>query len=102
MLRMTVLTATKQKAGSLRFLNMVNDLLIAARHHDSDDVRRKDLIGWFIRESVYMPIMRFHKALHLSIPHLLGNIFAVHTHSAPSPSARYLIFMGSIGPIYVY
>ncbi len=46
--------------------------------------------------------MRFHKAFQILIPHLFGNTFAVHTHSAPSPSARSLIYTGIIRPIYVY
>ena len=99
---MIVLTATMQKAGSLWFFNIVNDLLIAAGHQDYDVVRRKYRLDWFIRESGHMPVMRFHKAFQILIPHLLGNTFAVHTHSAPSPSARSLIYSGIIHPIYVY
>ena len=73
MVRTIVLTATLQKAGSLWFLNMVNDLLIAAGHQDYDYVRRKYHLDWFIRESGHMPILRLHKALQLLIPHFLGN-----------------------------
>ena len=99
---MIVLTATMQKAGSLWFLNMVNDLLIAAGHQNYDVVRRKYRLDWFIRESGHMPVLRLHKALQLLVPHFLGNTFVINTHSAPSPSARSLIYLGIIRPIYVY
>jgi hypothetical protein len=99
---MIVLCASMQKSGSLWFLNMVNDLLIDGGHQDFRAVRARYRLGWFVRESGHMPVLRLHKAPQILMPHFRGETFAINTHSRPGLTVKGLIKLGIIRAIYLF
>jgi hypothetical protein len=100
---MIVLSAGMQKAGSSWYCNLTNDLLVAAGYQNARDVRQRYHLHSIMRYRDCL-IDRPHliKLAAISIPHFLGNTFAVKTHYGPTGGVRLLISLKIAKATYIY
>ena len=99
---MIVLNAAMQKAGTLWVHGMTNELLVASGYRDFEDVRQRYRLTWFMRPSGHVPPLKWYKLLHLLVPHIAGETFAVSTHAPPTKGVQWAIRRGVIKAIYIY
>ncbi|MBN1953997.1 MAG: sulfotransferase domain-containing protein [Anaerolineae bacterium] len=100
---MIVVSAGMQKAGSGWHYNLINDLLVAAGCQDARAVRERFHLHAVLKHHnclIGRPL--WPKLALVSIPHLMGNTFAVKTHSAPTPSLKWLMARGAARATYIY
>lgn len=100
---MIVLSAGMQKAGTAWYLNLTNDMLIAAGHDDCRQVRLRYRLGRFMTEAncnIGSPTLQ--KLLAVSWPALLGRSYVLKTHEGPTRSVAAMARTGVLKPTYIY
>lgn len=98
-----ILSAGMPRAGSGWYYNLTHDLLVAAGHQDARQVRRRYHLQPVLTEvNCNLGALTPHRLLLVLLPVLLGNTYAVKTHAAPRPLARWMIRRGWILPTYIY
>lgn len=99
---MIVLIGSLQKSGSLWLLRMVGDLVIEAGGSDLATIRERYRLGWFLRPTGHVSLLRFHRVAHLLLTQVWNETFVINTHAPPGWSVKLSIRAGAIAPIYVY
>jgi Sulfotransferase domain len=100
---MIVLSAGMQKAGTGWYFNLTNDLLVATGHQDVREIRRRYGFDSILKyQNCNIEQLTLRNLGLLTIPHFLGNTFAVKTHRAPSANLRRLMSLGIVRATYIY
>lgn len=100
---MIVISAGMQKAASASYFNLANAMLMAVGNEDVHLLRERWGFGFFMSKvNCNVGPLRAYKLAWLSLPHWLGQSFAVKTHEPPSPSSRLLIHLGLVRPTYIF
>lgn len=100
---MIVLYAGMQKSGTGWYFNMLNELLVAAGHQDTRAIRSRYHLHPILRaDNCYIDGLSLRRLGPIMIPNLLGNTFAIKTHSSPTPLFRHLTKAGWMKAIYSY
>jgi hypothetical protein len=89
---MIILAAGMPRAGSGWHYNLVHDLVVAAGGQDARAIRRRFLLRPFLTEvNCNIGTLNTKRLAPVLVPSMLGNTFAIKTHSGPSPMALRLI-----------
>jgi len=100
---MLTLAAGMPRAGSGWHYNLVHDLVLAAGGQDARAIRKRYLLHPFLTEvNCNIRALSAKRLLPVMLPAVLGNEFAIKTHSAPSPLAERMINTGRMRATYIY
>jgi len=89
---MIILAAGMPRAGSGWHYNLVHDLVVAAGGQDARAIRRRFLLRPFLTEvNCNIGTLSTKRLAPVLVPSMLGNTFAIKTHSGPSPMALRMI-----------
>jgi hypothetical protein len=98
-----ILSVGMQKAGSAWFFNITNDLLIAAGNQDIRVLRERFHLQRFMtKANCNIDPMKAYRLGVVSIPHWLGNTYAVKTHDSLTPFTRWMIERGFMKATYIF
>jgi hypothetical protein len=98
-----VLSVGMPRAGSGWYFNLTHDLLVAAGYQDAHRIRdRYRLQNILTQVNLNIGALTARRTLAVTIPALLGNVFAVKAHAGPTPIARSLIRRRMLQPTYIY
>ena len=100
---MIILAAGMPRAGSGWHYNLVHDLVVAAGGQDARVIRRRFLLRPFLTEvNCNIGTLSTKRLAPVLVPSMLGNTFAIKTHSGPSPMALRLIRSQRMRVTYIY
>lgn len=100
---MIILAAGMPRAGSGWHYNLVHDLVLAAGGQDARVIRRRFLLRPFLTEvNCNIGTLSPRRLAPVLVPSMLGNTFAIKTHSGPSPMALRLIHSQRMRVTYIY
>jgi len=100
---MIVLAVGMPRAGSGWHYNLVHDLVVAAGGQDARAIRRRFLLSPFLTEvNCNIRTLSTKRLAPVLVPSMLGNTFAIKTHSGPTPMALRLIQSGRMRVTYIY
>lgn len=100
---MIILAAGMPRAGSGWHYNLVHDLVVAAGGQDARAIRRRFLLRPFLTEvNCNIGTLSTKRLAPVLVPSMLGNTFAIKTHSGPSPMALRLIRSKRLRVTYIY
>jgi hypothetical protein len=100
---MIILAAGMPRAGSGWHYNLVHDLVVAAGGQDARSIRRRFLLRPFLTEvNCNIRTLSTKRLAPVLVPSMLGNTFAIKTHSGPSPMALRLIRSRRMRVTYIY
>ena len=100
---MIILAAGMPRAGSGWHYNLVHDLVVAAGGQDARVIRRRFLLRPFLTEvNCNIRTLSTKRLAPVLVPSMLGNTFAIKTHSGPSPMALRLIRSQRMRVTYIY
>ena len=98
-----ILSVGMPRAGSGWYYNLTHDLLVAAGFRDARQMRERYHLGGILTEvNLNIGALTWRRVLMVLLPAILGNTFAIKTHSGPTPLAVFLIRKGLIKPTYIY
>src|SRR3990170_8967826 len=91
------------RAGSGWHYNLVHDLVMAAGGQDARVIRRRFLLRPFLTEvNCNIRTLSTKRLAPVLVPSMLGNTFAIKTHSGPSPMALRLIRSQRMRVTYIF
>ena len=100
---MLTLAAGMPRAGSGWHYNLVHDLVVAGGGQDARQIRRRYWLAPFLTEvNCNIRTLSPQRLLPVMLPSLLGNDFAVKTHSGPSRLALRFLASGRMRTAYIY
>ncbi len=100
---MIILAAGMPRAGSGWHYNLVHDLVVAAGGQDARAIRRRFLLRPFLTEvNCNIRTLSTKRLAPVLVPSMLGNTFAIKTHSGPSPMALRLIRSKRMRVTYIF
>lgn len=100
---MIILSAGMPRAGSGWHFNLIHDLAVAAGHQDARAIRKRYHLEKVLTEvNCNIGALTPRRLLAVWIPSLMGNTFAIKTHSAPTPMALKMIHRGWMRVIYIF
>jgi len=100
---MLTLAAGMPRAGSGWHYNLLHDLILAGGGRDARVIRKRYLLHPFLTEvNCNIRALSAKRLLPVMLPAVLGNEFAIKTHSAPSPLAKRLMETGRMRVSYIY
>jgi hypothetical protein len=100
---MIILAAGMPRAGSGWHYNLVHDLVVAAGGQDARVIRRRFLLRPFLTEvNCNIRTLSTKRLAPVLVPSMLGNTFAIKTHSGPSPMALRLIRSRRMRVTYIF
>lgn len=100
---MIILAAGMPRAGSGWHYNLAHDLVMAAGGQDARVIRRRFLLQPFLTEvNCNIRTLSTKRLAPVLVPSMLGNTFAIKTHSGPSPMALRLIRSKRMCVTYIY
>ena len=98
-----VLAIGMPRAGSGWHYNLVHDLIVAGGGQDARQIRARYKLSRILTEvNCNIGALTPQRLLPVTIPALMGNIFAIKAHAGPKPLALRLINGGWIQPTYIY
>lgn len=100
---MIILAAGMPRAGSGWHYNLTHDLVVAAGGQDARIIRRRFLLRPFLTEvNCNIRTLSTKRLAPVLVPSMLGNTFAIKTHSGPSPMALRLIRSQRMRVTYIF
>jgi hypothetical protein len=100
---MIILAAGMPRAGSGWHYNLTHDLVVAAGGQDARNIRRRFLLRPFLTEvNCNIRTLSTKRLAPVLVPSMLGNTFAIKTHSGPSPMALRLIRTKRMRVTYIF
>src|SRR3990172_9720633 len=100
---MLILAAGMPRAGSGLHYNLVHDLVVAAGGQDARAIRRRFLLSPFLTEvNCNIRTLSTKRLAPVLVPSMLGNTFAIKTHSGPTPMALRLIRSQRMRVTYIF
>jgi hypothetical protein len=100
---MIILAAGMPRAGSGWHYNLVHDIVVAAGGQDARAIRRRFLLTPILTEvNCNIRSLSVKRLAPVLVPSMLGNTFAIKTHSGPSPMALRLMNSNRMRVTYVY
>jgi hypothetical protein len=98
-----ILSAGMPRAGSGWHYNLIHDLIVAAGHQDARAIRKRyHLEGVLTEVNCNIGALTPRRLLVVMAPSMMGNTFAIKTHSAPTPLALTFIRRGWMRAIYIH
>lgn len=100
---MIILAVGMPRAGSGWHYNLVHDLMATAGCDDARDIRAKYGLESILTEvNCNIGVLSIRRLLMVLRPALLGHMFVIKAHSAPTVWARALIQSGLMRTLYIY
>jgi hypothetical protein len=100
---MIILAAGMPRAGSGWHYNLVHDIVVAAGGQDARAIRRRFLLTPILTEvNCNIRSLSVKRLAPVLVPSMLGNTFAIKTHSGPTPMALRLMQSNRMRVTYVY
>lgn len=100
---MIILAAGMPRAGSGWHYNLVHDIVVAAGGQDARAIRRRFLLTLILTEvNCNIRSLSVKRLAPVLVPSMLGNTFAIKTHSGPTPMALRLMNSNRMRVTYVY
>lgn len=100
---MIILAAGMPRAGSGWHYNLVHDIVVAAGGQDARQIRRRFLLTPILTEvNCNIGHLYFRRLAPVVVPAMLGNTFAIKTHSKPTAMARRLMNSKRMAVTYIY
>ncbi|MGH2582096.1 MAG: sulfotransferase domain-containing protein [Anaerolineales bacterium] len=100
---MIVLAAGMPRAGSGWHYNLVHDLVVAAGGQDARIIRKRFFLAPILTKvNCNIRVLSTKRLAPVLVPSMLGNTFAIKTHSGPTPIALRLIQTGRMRVTYIY
>lgn len=100
---MIILAAGMPRAGSGWHYNLVHDIVVANGGQDARLIRRRFLLTPILTEvNCNIRSLSIKRLAPVLVPSMLGNTFAIKTHSGPTPMALRLIQSNRMRVTYVY
>jgi hypothetical protein len=94
---MLILAVGMPRAGSGWHYNLVHDLVVAAGGRDAREVRRRYLLQPVLTEvNCNIRTLSLWRLLAVQAPAMLGNSFAIKTHSGATRYARHMLRAGTL------
>jgi len=91
------------RAGSGWHYNLVHDIVVAAGGQDARAIRRRFLLTPILTEvNCNIRSLSVKRLAPVLVPSMLGNTFAIKTHSGPTPMALRLMHSNRMRVTYVY
>lgn len=91
------------RAGSGWHYNLIHDLAVAAGHQDARAIRKRYHLERVLTEvNCNIGALTPRRLLAVWVPSLMGNTFAIKTHSAPTPMALRMIHREWMRVIYIF
>ncbi len=100
---MIILAAGMPRAGSGWHYNLVHDMVVAFGGQDARAIRRRFLLTPILTEvNCNIRSLSVKRLAPVLVPSMLGNTFAIKTHSGPTPMALRLMQSNRMRVTYVY
>jgi len=100
---MIVLAGGMPRAGSGWHYNLVHDLVVAAGGQDARVIRKRFFLAPILTKvNCNIRVLSTKRLAPILVPSMLGNTFAIKTHSGPTPIALRLIQTGRMRVTYIY
>jgi hypothetical protein len=100
---MIILAAGMPRAGSGWHYNLVHDIVEASGGQDARAIRRRFLLTPILTEvNCNIRSLSVKRLAPVLVPSMLGNTFAIKTHSGPTPMALRLIRSNRMRVTYIY
>jgi len=100
---MIILAAGMPRAGSGWHYNLVHDIVVAAGGQDARLIRRRFLLAPILTEvNCNIRSLSVKRLAPVLVPSMLGNTFAIKTHSGPTPMALRLMHSNRMRVTYVF
>lgn len=100
---MIILAAGMPRAGSGWHYNLVHDIVVAAGGQDARAIRRRFLLTPILTEvNCNIRSLSVKRLAPVLVPSMLGNTFAIKTHSGPTPMALRLMQTKRMRVTYIY
>lgn len=100
---MIILAAGMPRAGSGWHYNLVHDMVVASGGQDARAIRRRFLLTAILTEvNCNIRSLSVKRLAPVLVPSMLGNTFAIKTHSGPTPMALRLMQSNRMRVTYVY
>ncbi|MEX1247000.1 MAG: sulfotransferase domain-containing protein [Anaerolineales bacterium] len=100
---MIILAAGMPRAGSGWHYNLVHDIVVASGGQDARLIRRRFLLSPILTEvNCNIRSLSTKRLAPVLVPSMLGNTFAIKTHSGPTPMALRLIQSKRMRVTYIY
>ncbi len=100
---MIILAAGMPRAGSGWHYNLVHDIVEAAGGQDARAIRKRFLLTPILTEvNCNIRSLSVKRLAPVLVPSMLGNTFAIKTHSGPTPMALRLIQSNRMRVTYIY
>jgi hypothetical protein len=100
---MIILAVGMPRAGSGWHYNLTHDLVVAGGGQDARVIRRRFLLSPVLTEvNCNIRTLSAKRLLAVQVPAMMGNTFAIKTHSGPTPMALNMISNGRMNVTYIY
>lgn len=100
---MIILAAGMPRAGSGWHYNLTHDIVVATGGDDARQIRKRFLLAPILTEvNCNIGSLSIKRLGPVLVPAMLGNTFAIKTHSQPTAMARRLMDSGRMRATYIY
>ena len=100
---MIILSLGMPRAGSGWYYNLTNDLMLGAGAQDARQIRKRYGLEKILTEvNCNIGALTIRRLARVILPAGLWNTFVIKAHSAPTPSARLFMRLGSLRAAYIY
>lgn len=99
---MIIVSASAPRSGSVWYVNMTNDLLVAAGYADALAIREQYHLEDLMQPFFVQGKLRYTKLMRLLVPRLFGHTYVFKTHEYPTRGLRLLTRLGLFRSTYIY
>jgi hypothetical protein len=99
---MIIVSASAPRSGSVWYVNMTNDLLVAGGYADARAIREQYRLEDLMQPFFVQGKLRYTKLLRLLVPHLFGQTYVFKTHEYPTRGLRVFTRLGLFRATYIY